>query len=152
MNDTDLTKLRRARSRAHFALKQGETLAQGYRDKLADLEARIQAIAPDCGFRRSRPGKPSFIRAPFRSDAAHHSNLMAPRMVSSRRSILVMSWGCGLGQAGVRGLRRLSPLSSMRCALCMIRSRMASASVGLPTISYQRSVGTWLVIISEPAL
>jgi transposase len=44
-----------------------------------------------CGFRRSRPGKPSFIRAPFRSDAAHHSNLMSPRKVSSRRSILVMS-------------------------------------------------------------
>lgn len=47
MKDTDLTKLRRARTRCHFALKQAETLAQGYRDKLADLEARIQAIAPD---------------------------------------------------------------------------------------------------------
>jgi hypothetical protein len=46
---------------------------------------------PICGFRRSRPGIPSFIRAPFRSDAAHHSNLMVPGMVSSRRSILVMS-------------------------------------------------------------
>jgi hypothetical protein len=34
-------------SRAHFALKQAETLAQGYRDELADLDARIQAIAPD---------------------------------------------------------------------------------------------------------
>ena len=32
----------------------------------------------------------------------------------------------------------------------MMRSRMASAIVGLPTISYQRSIGIWLVIISEP--
>ena len=47
MKDTDLTKLRRARTRCHLALKQAETLAQGYRDKLADLEARIHAIAPD---------------------------------------------------------------------------------------------------------
>jgi hypothetical protein len=43
--NSDQTKLRRARSRAHFALTQAEMLAQGYRDKLADLEARIQAIA-----------------------------------------------------------------------------------------------------------
>ena len=28
---------------------------------------------------------------------------------------------------------------------------MASASVGLPTTSYQRSTGTWLVMISDPA-
>jgi hypothetical protein len=47
MKDTDLAKLCRARSRAHFALKQAETLAQGYRDKVAALEARFQAIAPD---------------------------------------------------------------------------------------------------------
>ncbi len=32
-----------------------------------------------CGFRRSRPGIPSVIRAPFQSDGAHHSNLMARR-------------------------------------------------------------------------
>ena len=59
-------------------------------------------------------------------------------------------WG-GVHPAA-RCLRRLSPLSSIRCELCIIRSRMASASVGLPTISYQRSIGTWLVIISDPAL
>jgi hypothetical protein len=57
--DSDLTKLRRARSRCHFALKQAEALAQTYRDKLADLEARIQAIAPDLQlpvrFRRPNP-------------------------------------------------------------------------------------------------
>jgi len=40
-----------------------------------------------CGFRRSRPGIPSVIRAPFQSDAAHHSNLMALRVVSSRRPV-----------------------------------------------------------------
>jgi hypothetical protein len=34
-----------------------------------------------CGFRRSRPGIPSIIRAPFQSDGAHHSNLMPPRLV-----------------------------------------------------------------------
>jgi len=45
--DSDLTKLRRARTRCHLALKQAETFAEGYRAKLADLEARIQAIAPD---------------------------------------------------------------------------------------------------------
>jgi hypothetical protein len=32
------------------------------------------------------------------------------------------------------------------------RSRIASARVGSPTISYQWSTGTWLVMISEPAL
>jgi hypothetical protein len=67
MNDTDLTKLRRARSRAHFALKQGETLAQGYRDKLADLEARIQAIAPDLQLpARLRKTNPIFARGELR--------------------------------------------------------------------------------------
>jgi hypothetical protein len=44
-----------------------------------------------CGFRRSRPGIPNVFRAPFQSDAAHQSNLMAPRMVSSRRPVPVMS-------------------------------------------------------------
>ena len=47
--------------------------------------------AVDCGFRRSRPGIPNVFRAPFQSDAAHRSNLMAPREVSSRRPVLVMS-------------------------------------------------------------
>lgn len=45
--DSDLTKLRRARTRCHLALKQAERLAEGCRTNLADLEARIQAIAPD---------------------------------------------------------------------------------------------------------
>jgi hypothetical protein len=60
MKDTDVTKLRRVRSRAHFALKQAETLAQDYRIKLADLEARIQAIAPDLQL-PARPRKPTPI-------------------------------------------------------------------------------------------
>src|SRR5271166_2023435 len=51
-----------------------------------------------CGFRRSRPGIPSIFRAPFRSEAAHHSNLMAPRVVSSRRSVS----SCHGGGAGVK--------------------------------------------------
>jgi hypothetical protein len=44
-----------------------------------------------CGFRRSRPGIPNVFRAPFQSDAAHQSNLMAPRVVSSRRPVPVIS-------------------------------------------------------------
>jgi hypothetical protein len=50
------------------------------------------------------------------------------------------------------GLRRLLPVNAMRWELCTRRSRIASASVGSPTISYQRSTGTWLVMISEPQL
>jgi hypothetical protein len=50
---------------------------------------RLLAIA--CGFRRSRPGIPNVFRAPFQSDAAHQSNLMAPRVVSSRRPVPVIS-------------------------------------------------------------
>lgn len=38
---------RRARSRCHLKLKQAEALVEGYRTKLADLEGRIQAIAPE---------------------------------------------------------------------------------------------------------
>jgi Zn-finger domain-containing protein len=45
--DSELTKLRRARSRAHLALKQAEAQVSAYQAKLADLEARIQAIAPE---------------------------------------------------------------------------------------------------------
>jgi hypothetical protein len=65
--NSDQTKLRRARSRAHFALIQAETLAQGYRDKLADLEARIQAIAPDLQLQpRLRKPNPIFARDELR--------------------------------------------------------------------------------------
>jgi hypothetical protein len=60
MKDTDVTKLRRARSRAHFALKRAETLVQDYRVKLVDLEARIQAIAPELQL-PARPRKPNPI-------------------------------------------------------------------------------------------
>jgi hypothetical protein len=67
MGDSELTKLRRARSRAHFALKQAETLAQNYRDKLADIEARIQAIAPDLQLQpRLRRPNPIFARGELR--------------------------------------------------------------------------------------
>jgi hypothetical protein len=47
MADSDLTKLRRARSRCHLKLKQAEAMIAGYQAKLADLEARIQAISPE---------------------------------------------------------------------------------------------------------
>ena len=65
--DSPLTKLRRARSRCHFALKQAERLAESYRDKLADLEARIQAIAPDLQLpSRLRKPNPIFARGELR--------------------------------------------------------------------------------------
>jgi len=65
--DSPLTKLRRARSRCHFALKQAERLAESYRDKLADLEARIQAIAPDLQLPpRLRKPNPIFERGELR--------------------------------------------------------------------------------------
>ena len=89
---------------------------------------------------------------PFQSHRGHHSNLMAARPDHPRRSILLMSWSGNQGQAAARSLRRLSPLSSMRWAAWTTRSRTASARVGSPTISYQRPIGTWLVMISEPVL
>jgi hypothetical protein len=52
----------------------------------------------ECRFRRSRPGIPSVFRAPFQSDDAHHSNLMAPRAVSSRRPV----WSCHGGGSWVK--------------------------------------------------
>src|SRR5580658_7031723 len=67
MKDSDLTKLRRARTRSHKALKQAEEHAEGYRAKLADLEARIQAIAPGLKLppRFHRPN-PYFARGELR--------------------------------------------------------------------------------------
>jgi len=67
MGDSELTKLRRARTRCHKALKQSEELAEGYRAKLADLEAHIQAIAPDLKLpaRFHRPN-PYFVRGELR--------------------------------------------------------------------------------------
>jgi hypothetical protein len=65
MQDTDLPKFRRPGSRAHLAPKQAETLAQSYRDQLADFEARIQAIAPDLQL-PARLRNPNLIFAPWR--------------------------------------------------------------------------------------
>jgi hypothetical protein len=46
MKDSDLTKLRRARSRVHQQLNKLEPMVAGYRAKLANLEARILALDP----------------------------------------------------------------------------------------------------------
>lgn len=56
-------KLRRARLRCHKALKQTEALLSGCQAKLADIEARIFAIAPeiDLPFRFHQPN-PIFVR------------------------------------------------------------------------------------------
>ena len=67
------------------------TIASQIRIRCADihhLPARPDAVLR---FRRSRPGIPNVFRAPFQSDAAHQSNLMAPRVVSSRRPVAVIS-------------------------------------------------------------
>jgi hypothetical protein len=47
MPDSELTKLRRARSRAHKCLKLAEAQVTAYQAKVADIEARIQAISPE---------------------------------------------------------------------------------------------------------
>ncbi len=59
MPHTQLGNLRRARSRVHMRIDQHERMLQGYRDKLASLEAEIHAIAPELALqparRRSNP-------------------------------------------------------------------------------------------------
>jgi hypothetical protein len=60
---TEIANLRRARVRCHKQLKQTEALLAGYQAKLADIEARIFAIAPeiDLPFRFHKPN-PVFAR------------------------------------------------------------------------------------------
>jgi hypothetical protein len=62
MPDTELANLRRARVRVHAQLNKLEPMVEGYRAKLAVLEARIQAIAPDL-FIQPRRYKPNPIFA-----------------------------------------------------------------------------------------
>lgn len=63
MQDSDLTKLRRARSRVHKQIAQLEPMLADYHAKLADIEARIQEIAPELNLppRRYSPN-PHFAR------------------------------------------------------------------------------------------
>lgn len=63
MKDSDLTKLRRARARVHHQINLLEPLLDGYRAKLADLEAQIHALAPELNLppRRYKPN-PYFVR------------------------------------------------------------------------------------------
>ena len=97
MKDTDVTKLRRARSRAHFALKQAETLAQDYRIELADLEARIEAIAPDLQM-PARPRKPNPIFK--RGELAR---LALTMLRTSDRSLAIREMA--LGALAAKGIR-----------------------------------------------
>ena len=63
MAGSELPNLRRARSRCHMQLKNAEALVAGYQAKLADLEARIQAIAPELQLpARHRSPNPIFGR------------------------------------------------------------------------------------------
>jgi hypothetical protein len=52
VKDIDVTKLRRARARVHHQINLIEPLVAGYHAKLADLETRIQAMAPEPYFKR----------------------------------------------------------------------------------------------------
>ena len=63
MRDSDLTKLRRKRSRVHQALDRLEPPVADYRAKLAELEAAIQGLAPELQLhpRRYKPN-PVFAR------------------------------------------------------------------------------------------
>lgn len=63
MRDSELTKLRRKRSRVHQALDRLEPLVADYRAKLAELEAAIQVLAPELQLhpRRYKPN-PVFAR------------------------------------------------------------------------------------------
>ena len=47
MPHTELANLRRARSRCHFKLKQAELVVEDYAFRLAQIEARIQQLAPE---------------------------------------------------------------------------------------------------------
>jgi hypothetical protein len=63
MPDSDLTKLRRARSRCHLKLKQTEARVAAYQAKLADLETRIHEITPALQLpARQRTPSPIFAR------------------------------------------------------------------------------------------
>jgi hypothetical protein len=47
MPESEITRLRRARLRVHHHLANLEPMVEGYRAKLAKIEARIQEIAPE---------------------------------------------------------------------------------------------------------
>jgi hypothetical protein len=47
VSNTELAIRRRARSRCHSRLKQAEMIVEGYAFRLAQIEARIQKLAPD---------------------------------------------------------------------------------------------------------
>ena len=63
MRDTDLTKLRRKRSRIHFQLAKLEPLVAAYHAKLVEVEAAILALDPQLWLppRRYQPN-PHFAR------------------------------------------------------------------------------------------
>jgi hypothetical protein len=70
MAESDLGKLRRARIRCNVKLKQTEALLEGYQAHLADLEARIYALAPELDLRvRTRKHNPIFGRGELTSMA-----------------------------------------------------------------------------------
>jgi hypothetical protein len=89
----------------------------------------------------------------FRSKSAGRSDGCRPGWRVAHWSGLISPSTDGAGQARLCGavfLRSDSPRSWRRWALCTTRSRMASASVGSPMMSCQRSTGSWLVISVAP--
>lgn len=159
----DGTKLR-ANASKHKAMSYGRMVAQEPRlaaevaawfseaeavDAAEDAEhgpARGDEM-PDwvCGFRRSRPAVPISCRPLIPIEVGQ--GWRSP----SGWFDLSGSGGCGqAATARAAVLRRLSPCRRMRWALCTRRSRMASARVGSPINSCQRSTGTWLVTRVAP--
>lgn len=97
-------------------------------DRLPDVDQAIDVLRRACEFRRSRPGIPRRSRPVFRFEAGH---LDGCSRVDGDGPFDRSGGQAGMGCCVVeRRLRRLSPVSSMRYALCKRRSRMASAMVG----------------------
>ena len=118
----------------------GERRSNETHASTTDPDARLY-----CGFRRSRPAVPISCRPLIPIEVGQ--GWRSP----SGWFDLSGSGGCGqAATARAAVLRRLSPCRRMRWALCTRRSRMASARVGSPINSCQRSTGTWLVTRVAP--
>jgi hypothetical protein len=83
----EVANLGRARSRCHFRLKQTEDLAQSYRDKLADLESRNRAIAPELELPvRFRRPNPVFARTELTQQSTLYRQAIASAITAPQSS------------------------------------------------------------------
>jgi hypothetical protein len=128
MPDTVLANLRRARVRVHGQLNKLEPMVEGYRAKLADIEARIQAIAPDLFIqpRRYKPN-PIFARGEltrFALAVLREAGEPLPiRTIAVR--VLAMK-GVALPDPTVRKRTR----SKLRCAFIALDRRGVTVRIG----------------------